>query len=96
MLAYRLEKGARCEMCGTAEWEWDPKLGGKKFAYEPVAHTCPGCAVKEASQEGNERRPGVSVVLRPTGTVDWARSMLMRMRRERKRAERKQRGLEES
>ena len=38
-LAFLFEKGERCQMCGTAEWEWDEN----RHAYEPVLRTCWGC-----------------------------------------------------
>lgn len=85
-LAFRYEMGDRCQMCGTADWEWDTKQGGRRFAYEPVAHTCKGCQAKEIAQEGNEKQPGVTIVLRPTGTIEWAKSMVARKRRERRRS----------
>lgn len=85
MLAFRIEKGLRCQMCGTAEWEWDPKQGGKKFAYEPVSQTCSGCQKKEIAQQDEDRMPGTTVILRPTGTREWAQSMLKRQRREQRK-----------
>lgn len=87
-LAYRIEKGLRCQMCGTADWEWDPKEGGNKFAYEPVSKTCRGCELREIAQKDEDRMPGVTVVLRPTHTREWAISMLRRIRREQGRGPR--------
>jgi len=94
MLAFRIESGLRCQLCGTAEWEWDPKQGGSKFAYEPVGHDCKGCYVKEVAQQTDEgeRFPGRTFRLRPTRTVEWAQSMVKRQRREQRRS--RQRGAE--
>lgn len=75
-LAYLIEKAARCQMCGTAEWEWDSAQGGKRFAYEAVTHVCPGCYVKESSAEHLERAPGQTVQLAPTGDQEHAKRQL--------------------
>lgn len=80
-LAWRLEKSSKCSMCGTAEWEWDPKQGGSKFAYEAVGRTCRGCYIKEAATEESERQPGLTIELHPTGTVESARRMVAAQRR---------------
>lgn len=91
MIAYKLEKGERCQLCGTAEWEWDPKQGGKKFAYEAVSKICQGCAVKDVGQEETQKLPGSRVDLRPTGTREWAiRQVMVRRRAKRRAAERKE------
>jgi hypothetical protein len=86
MLAYRLERAERCQMCGTAEWEWDPKQGGRKFAYEPVTQVCKGCQAKEIVTEETDRLPGATVQLMPTNTRPWAQMQLRRQRREARRA----------
>lgn len=61
-LAFVIEKGQRCTMCGTAQWEWDEN----RFAYEPVEKRCPGCYVKDVMAEGTSRNPGITVELLPT------------------------------
>lgn len=68
-----LEKNARCVMCGTAPWEWDPDQGGHRFAYEAVESTCQGCLRKAAASEAAGSSPGVNVILIPTNTVEYAR-----------------------
>lgn len=85
MLAFRVEKGLRCQMCGTADWEWDPKQGGNRFAYEPTMQTCMGCQAKEILQEEGDRHPGATVVLKPTNTPEWAQMQLRRIRRQKRR-----------
>lgn len=72
-LAYMLEKGERCVMCGTAGWEWDPDQGGSRFAYEPVERFCQGCYIKQVTSEESGRNPGITVELAPTGTREAAR-----------------------
>lgn len=87
MVAFRIHKRERCQLCGTAEWEWDPAQGGNKFAYEPTVHVCTGCAKKEIMQSEDEGKvPGGTIILTPTKTVAWAKSMLQRQRRQRRRA----------
>lgn len=78
-------------MCGTAEWEWDPKRGGNRFAYEAVAKHCQGCYIKDAAAEDGERRAGMSIELAPTGTPESAKRMLAAQKRQRGTA-RKERG----
>ncbi len=78
-------------MCGTADWEWDPKQGGSKFAYEAVARHCQGCYVKDATTEDTERRPGLIVELHPTGTVESARRLVAAKERQANRQRRKTR-----
>lgn len=63
-------------MCGTAEWEW----ADNPYAYEAVNHLCRGCYTKEAASEGEGRQLGVTVELRPTGTVESARRFLAAQR----------------
>lgn len=61
-LAFVIEKGQRCVMCGTAQWEWDEN----RFAYEPVERRCQGCYVKDVLAEDSGRNPGVTIELLPT------------------------------
>lgn len=89
--AFLLEKGTKCQMCGTAPWEWDPKRGGKKFAYEPVSVHCQGCYVKDGVSGETERTPGVTIELHPTGTRESAQRLLAAQRREQARAKAKRR-----
>jgi hypothetical protein len=61
-LAFMLEKASRCDMCGTAEWEWD----ADRRAYEPVEKFCMGCYLKHMAQEGSGSMPGTNIVMEPT------------------------------
>jgi hypothetical protein len=79
--AFMLEKAARCQMCGTAAWEWDPERGGSRFAYEPVGVLCQGCYVKDGSSHDTERMPGVTIELHPTGTRESAQRLVAAQRR---------------
>jgi hypothetical protein len=57
-----LEKSERCNMCGTAQWEWEEDLN----AYSPIYHTCHGCRIKEALSEDNTPKgKGTSIRLVP-------------------------------
>jgi len=62
-LAFMMEKSTRCDMCGTAEWEWD----ANRRAYEPVEKFCMGCYLKHMADEGGNSLPGTSIVMEPTG-----------------------------
>lgn len=84
-IAFMLEKNARCVMCGTAEWEWDPKEGGSRHAYEPVQEFCRGCYLKHVAGEGEDTVPGTTIVLMPTGTPEHARRQLKAAAAERRR-----------
>lgn len=75
-IAFIAEKAEHCTMCGTAPWEWDPKQGGNRRAYEPVEHFCPGCYAKAALQHADPGRnmDGITIVLVPNDRgVDAAR-----------------------
>jgi len=76
-LAFMMEKASRCEMCGTAQWEWD----ADKYAYEPVERFCMGCYLKGIADESAGQMMGTSIVMEPTRTVGAAQRHV-RMRRE--------------
>jgi len=76
-LAFLLEKAAKCDMCGTAEWEWD----ADRKAYEPVEKFCMGCYLKHMVSEGGGQMPGTTVVMEPTRTQKTAKRHAQ-MRRE--------------
>jgi hypothetical protein len=61
-LAFMLEKGSRCDMCGTAEWEWD----ADRRAYEPVEKFCMGCYLKHMAGEDSGSMPGTTIVMEPS------------------------------
>jgi len=67
-LAFMMEKGSRCELCGTAEWEWE----ADQFAYEPVEKMCKGCYLKHMAGEGAGQMPGSSISMEPTRTIQAA------------------------
>lgn len=62
-IAYVLESGQRCSMCGTAPWEWEEN----KFAFTAVDEFCKGCYQKaiHTEQQGSSL-PGTNVKLIPT------------------------------
>jgi hypothetical protein len=60
-VAYLMESGERCSMCGTAPWEWEED----RFAYEALTIKCEGCFRKEVANEGTESSPGVRMTLIP-------------------------------
>ena len=63
-IAFMLEKSTRCDMCGTAEWEWD----ADRRAYEPVEKFCMGCYLRHMAEEGSGSMPGTTVVMEPSRT----------------------------
>lgn len=67
-LAFALEQSSRCQLCGTAEWEWDEN----RFAYEPVEKFCHGCHLKAIATEGNNSLPGTTVELSPVTDMSKA------------------------
>lgn len=78
-IAFLLEEGSRCGMCGTADWEWvkEDEDGVEKpyRAYQPVGHFCMGCYLRSvASEDSNE--PGVTVKLVQSTSVEAARDIL--------------------
>lgn len=61
-LAYMVEDAVRCDMCGTADWEWQED----RFAYEPVEMICHGCEAKELLSQNKENRgAGRYIALEP-------------------------------
>jgi hypothetical protein len=74
-MAFASVKAEHCVMCGTAPWEWDPKQGGKRRAYEAVEAYCPGCYAKAAmrTMEDGRNTDGITVELVPNdGSVEAA------------------------
>ncbi|MFE0640152.1 hypothetical protein [Streptomyces sp. NPDC058877] len=67
-LAWQAYQRATCDGCGTRMAEWDPELGGDRFAYVPEPVRCVGCELIEMEREqvpsGAEGR-GVKIGLRP-------------------------------
>lgn len=60
VIAYLMEKAERCNLCGTAEWEWLED----RYAYEAVRHICFGCQQKDlAREEEDGAQAGLSIVL---------------------------------
>lgn len=85
-MAYASVKAEHCIMCGTAPWEWDPKQGGNRRAYEAVEVFCPGCYAKASMRQLDVGRntDGVTVELVPNdASLDAAKRRVKRKRRER-------------
>ena len=82
-MAFTQVKAEHCIMCGTAAWEWDPKQGGNRRAYEAVEVFCPGCYAKAAMRQLDAGRntDGVTVELVPNDdSVDAAKRRVRRTR----------------
>ena len=63
VLAYTMESSIRCNMCGTAPWEWEEN----KFAFTAVDEFCQGCYQKSIySDTQGSSLPGTNVKLIPT------------------------------
>jgi len=69
-LAYALEQSARCQLCGTAEWEWNEN----RFAYEPQEQFCQGCYLKTVASEGGNNLPGTTIELIPVTDLTKAQA----------------------
>ena len=67
VLAFLSVKAEHCVMCGTAQWEWDPKQGGNRYAYEAVEVFCPGCYAKASMRQLDTGRntDGITFELAP-------------------------------
>lgn len=54
VIAFTIERGERCSMCGTAPWEWvaDPN------AYMATTEICLGCQRRDALAEDNAAKEG--------------------------------------
>jgi hypothetical protein len=61
LIAYLAEHNQRCQLCGTADWEWEEDRG----AYEPVNKQCWGCYTKDAAKDQNDSLPGSTITLVP-------------------------------
>lgn len=83
-LAMMFDDAQRCQLCGTADWEWEQD----RHAYEPVLKTCLGCYYKEISREGQEIGPGVTVALEKPGTMASAQRRMVHERLARRDAAR--------
>jgi hypothetical protein len=69
LMALLIEDAARCQLCGTADWEWDED----PYVYEAMPKTCRGCATKEFSQELAGDSPGTRITLVPKATAQAIR-----------------------
>jgi hypothetical protein len=70
-VAFAIEKGLRCDLCGTAEWEWEEN----KRAYAPAEEFCMGCYIKTVfGQDGNDT-PGSTIKLIPSNSVEHAKHL---------------------
>jgi len=79
-VAYLIEHGLRCQLCGTAEWEWE----NNKFAFTAVEEFCQGCYQKSVFQDQQgSSLPGTNVKLIPT-TPQLTAQMALKARRRRK------------
>lgn len=87
IMAFMQEQGLRCDMCGTASWEWEDD----PHAYTPVDKFCKGCYIKNASSEGRETLPGTTIVLQPLSKAEKAKMSIAAE----KKAKRKKRDLAE-
>lgn len=75
-LAYALEQASRCQLCGTAQWEWDEN----RFAYEAEEQFCQGCYMKHVASEGNNNLPGTTVELVPVTELSRAQKTVRAQR----------------
>lgn len=77
-LAFSLEAAARCQMCGTAPWEWIEN----RYAYTAVEELCNGCYQKNVfSDTKSKSLPGTNVKLVPTTLEFRAKSIVTAKKR---------------
>lgn len=69
-IAFFYEKNERCDLCGTAEWEWQED----KRAYAPVEEFCMGCYLKSIT--GENSGAGTTIRLVPTHTQEHAKRLV--------------------
>jgi len=70
LAAFLLEHNSRCQLCGTADWEWEED----RNAYEPMAKQCWGCYIKDSSTDENDRLPGSTMTLVPVKEAEKLRN----------------------
>ena len=81
-LAYALESSQRCQMCGTAGWEWEEN----RFAFTAIDEFCQGCYQKSMfSDTQSSSLPGTNVKLVPTTPTLTAQLALKAAKRSRLR-----------
>lgn len=83
-LAYLMEQGEVCQLCGTAGWEWKEN----RYAYDVEEVFCQGCYLKEVSSDG-DRLPGTRIDLVPATKELRDKQYLQHQRRARIREEAK-------
>lgn len=77
VVAYILENSLRCQMCGTAPWEWEEN----KYAFTAVDEFCQGCYQKSVfGDTQGSSLPGTNVRLIPT-TPQLTAKMAMKARK---------------
>lgn len=64
-MAHLSDKGERCTLCNTADWQFDPLQGGRPDAFVAVLHDCKGCKIKQTFQSTlpQDLPAGQSVIL---------------------------------
>jgi len=61
LVAHLIDDAQRCQMCGSAAWEWDED----RFAYHAALRMCFGCQHLDAAKEDHKPSPGMRMVLVP-------------------------------
>jgi hypothetical protein len=76
-MAFVVVKSMHCDLCGTAEYEWDEN----RRAYEPVEKICMGCYLKAGAEEEETHLPGSSITLINTDSVEYAKQQVAMTKR---------------
>lgn len=76
-LAAMLFESDMCQLCGTAQWEWEEN----RFAYEAEEQFCQGCYIKAVSSEDRNSLPGTTINLVATTEQQKAERLLAAQRR---------------
>ena len=85
-VAYAIEDTLRCQLCGTAEWEWDED----RRAYAPVEKFCLGCYLKSQLEDDAGQSAGTTITLVPTNSVSHAKRLVRQRKAEQRDRRRKQ------
>jgi hypothetical protein len=72
LAAFLLESNSKCQLCGTADWEWEED----RHAYEPIARQCWGCYYKDRASESEDKMPGMTVTLVPSSIAEKQRNIV--------------------
>lgn len=57
-LAWQAWESRRCQDCGTHREDWDPLVGGSRYAHHAEISTCQGCVERQRAEDSQEVKGG--------------------------------------